>query len=76
MLPITESLAESWGWLSVLFPHDTITKKENTVTTRMKDRTQRVLHSIFSAMLKRPLEQSAFDLNIWIHDWTKVKAEQ
>lgn len=76
MLPITESLAESWGWLPVLFPHDTITKKENTVTTRMKNRTQRVLHSIFSAMLKRPLEQSAFDLNIWIHDWTKVKAEQ
>jgi len=44
-----------------LFPHDTITKKENTVTTRMKNRTQRVLHSIFSVMLKRPLEQSAFD---------------
>jgi len=26
-------------------------------------------------MLKRPLEQSAFDLNIYIHDWEKVKAE-
>ena len=75
MLPITEFLAEAWEGSPVLFPHDTITKKENTVTTRMKNCTQRVLDSIFSVMLKRPSEQSAFDLNIWIHDWTKAKAE-
>ena len=75
MLPITEFLAEAWEGSPVLFPHDTIIKKENTVTTRMKNCTQRVLHSIFSVMLKRPSEQSAFDLNIWIHDWTKAKAE-
>jgi hypothetical protein len=42
---------------------------------RMKNRTKRVLYSIFSVMLKRPLEQRAFDLNILIHDWEKAKTD-